>query len=153
MRLSFRWAPVAILGGLIACAGGANEELAGQPGLLGQVRSYYDQHAMEEGGLCGSPRLARVTGSSLEQESAERMVVRVSYAYNDPSVRPTAWGQFSAGPGGAKPAGIAGPSRCRGFGTRTFTAARNADGLKVIAMTGAQRKGFKINKIDTSNVW
>jgi hypothetical protein len=153
MRLSFRWPPVAILGGLIACAGGASDEVAGQPDLLAKVRSYYDQHAMEEGGLCGSPRLARVTGSSLEQESAERMVMRVSYAYNDPSVHPTAWGQFSAGPEGAKPAGIAGPSRCRGFGTRTFTAVRKADGFEVIAMTGSQRKGIKINKIDTNNVW
>jgi hypothetical protein len=153
MRFSFRWPPAAILGGLMACAGGGNQELAGQPGLLGQVRSYYDQHAMEEGGLCGSPRLVRVTGSSLEQDSAERMVVQVSYAYNDPSVQPTAWGQFSAGPEGAKPAGVAGPSRCRGFGTRTFTAARKADGLEVIAMTGSQRQGIKINKIDTSNVW
>jgi hypothetical protein len=77
----------------------------------------------------------------------------VDYAYDDPSVRPTAWGQFAARAEGPGPVNIAGPSQCRGFGTRTFTVARKADGLEVIAMTGSQRKGIRINRIDTSNVW
>jgi hypothetical protein len=154
MRFLSRWPPVAILCGLIACAGGANDELAGQPGLLAKVKSYYDRYAMEEGGLCGSPEFGLVTGSSIEEQSADRLTVRVSYIYSDPSVKATPWGQYSVGPNGvAAPSGIAGPKKCRGVSTRSFTVARNADGLEVIGMTGSQRKGIKINKIDASKVW
>ena len=150
MPFQSRWPSLAILCGLIACAGGAGDELAGEPGLLTKVRSYYDQYAMEEGGLCGSPQFGLVTGSNVEEQTADSLIVRVSYVYSDPSVKATGWGQYGYAGG---PAGIAGPSKCRGFATRTFTVARKADGLEVTGMTGSQRKGIKINKIDTSNVW
>ncbi len=154
MRFLSRWPPVVIFCALIACAGGANDELAGQPGLLAKVKSYYDRYAMEEGGLCGTPQFGLVTGSSIEEQSADRLTVRVSYVYSDPSVKATPWGPYAVGPNGvAVPSGIAGPKKCRGFSTRSFTVARNADGLEVIGMTGAQRKGIKINKIDASKVW
>jgi hypothetical protein len=153
MRFPCRWPTVAMLCGLIGCAGAAKDELAGQPGLLAKVKSYYDRYAMEEGGLCGSPQFGMVTGSSVEQQSADRLIVRVSYVYSDPSVKATAWGQYIGRPGGVPPAGIAGTNKCRGFATRSFTVGRKADGLEVIDMTGSQRKGIKINKIDTSNVW
>ncbi len=153
MRLPSRWPFVAFFCGVTACALGANDELAGEPGLLTKVKSYYDQHAMEEGGLCRSPEFGLVTGSSIEERTADHVVVRVSYVYSDPSVKATGWGEYAAGPEGLAPVNIAGPSKCRGFGTRTFTVARKADGLEVTEMTGSQRKGLRINKIDTSNVW
>ncbi len=154
MRFLARWPPLAVLCGLVACAGGASDELAGQPGLLAKVKSYYDRYAMEEGGLCGSPQFGFVTSSSIEEQSADRLTLRVSYIYSDPSVKATRGGQYSVGPDGvALPAGIAGPNKCRGFGTRRFTVARNADGPEVIDMTGSQHEGIKINKIDASKVW
>ena len=154
MRFPCRWPAAAIiLCGLTACASGAGGELAGQPGLLAKVKSYYDQRAMEEGGLCRSPEFRLVTGSSIEEQTADRLLVRVSYSYSDPSVKATGWGQYAAGPEGRAPVNITGPSMCRGFSTRTFTVATKADGMEVTEMTGSQRKGIKIDKIDTGNVW
>ena len=118
---------------LVACAGGVTGELAGQPGLLSALKGHYDAHALEEHGLCGSPELGLVTSSSVEQLSADRLAVRVSYAYSDPT---------------AKLAG-----QCRGFGTRSFTVARNAAGFEVLEMTGPRREGIQINRIDDSDVW
>jgi hypothetical protein len=117
---------------LIACAC-AGSELAGQPGLRTVVKRHYDARAMEEGGLCRSPELGLVTSSSIEEQSADRLVVRVSYAYKDPTFRLL---------GG-----------CRGFGTRLFTVARRPDGFEVLEMTGPRREGIRINRIDDSDVW
>jgi hypothetical protein len=75
----------------------------------------------------------------------------VRYAYSDPSMASPGYTPESLNTG--RKANIAGPSRCRGFATRSFTIARRADGYEVLAMTGSQRKGIKINKIDTSKVW
>jgi hypothetical protein len=115
---------------LVACAGG---DLAGQPGLGTAVKRHYDARALEEGGLCRTPALGLITSSSIEEQSAERLVVRVSYAYKDPNFRLL---------GG-----------CRGFGTRLFTVARGADGFEVLEMTGPRREGIRINRIDDSDVW
>ena len=88
---------------------------------------------MEQGGLCASPRLDLVTSSSLHEQTVGRLVVRVSYAYSDPV---------------AKASG-----QCRGFGTRSFTVAKRADGFEVLEMTGPRREGIRINRIDHSDVW
>jgi len=52
------------------------------------------------------------------QSDGQRLVVQVRYLYRD----------LTTDLGGA----------CRGFGNRTFTVAREPDGMKVISMTGAQ---------------
>lgn len=148
MPSPFRWPVVAIVFGLAACATGATGDLAGQPGLPAKVKSYYDKYAMEEGGLCGSPQFGLVTRSRIEEETADRLILRVSYVYSDPSYKPA--GYTEAGPVGGQPVRA---SQCRGLNTRSFTIARGADGLEVLGMTGSQRKGIKINKIDTSKVW
>ncbi len=144
--------------GLAACAGGATGDLAGQPGLLPEVKRYYDRYAMEEGGLCGSPRLGLVTRSSVEEQSADRLVVRVSYAYSQPNVQPSYGKPYPPpsvpnGEVAITQPGAKGPSQCRGFSSRQFTIAKRADGFDVLAMTGPQRRGIKINKIDDSKVW
>jgi hypothetical protein len=143
------WPRLAVLTGLglAACASG----LRGQPDLLAEVRRYYDRYAMEEGGLCGSPRLGRVTASRLEEESAERLMLRVSYVYTDPGTSPAGYDEETLWTG--QRANIAGGNQCRGFGNRSFTIARRADGYEVLEMTGPQRKGIKINRVDDSNVW
>jgi hypothetical protein len=117
---------------LLACAGCASQ-IAGEPELEAALKRHYDARATEEGGLCSSPRFDLVTSSSLQEQTADRLVVRVSYAYSDP-VRKAS-------------------GQCRGFGTRTFTVARSADGFEVLEMTGLRRDGIRINKIDHSNVW
>jgi hypothetical protein len=157
MSSTTRWPCLIVLGGLglAACAGG----LAGQPDLLAEVKRYYDRYAMEEGGLCGSPQFGLVTRSSIEEQSADRLIVQVSYFYSQPNVLPT-YGQPyptpTVGPEGkaaiTQP-GVTGPTQCRGSSSRRFTVAKRADGFEVLAMTGPQRQGIKINKIDDSKVW
>jgi hypothetical protein len=143
------WPCLAVLGGLglAACAGG----IAAQPEMLAEVKRYYDRHALEEGGLCGSPRLDGVNGSSIGQENAERLTLRVSYAYSDPSMKPAGYTNQTLYNG--RQSNIAGPSQCQGFSTRSFTLARRADGYEVLEMTGPQRKGITIKRIDTGNLW
>ena len=74
-----------------------------------------------------------MTSSSVEEQSADRLVVRVSYAYRDPSFKLL--------------------TECKGFGTRLFTVARGAGGFEVLEMTGPRRDGIIIKRIDDSNVW
>ncbi len=150
MRSPPRWSCVVVFCGLGLAACAANDQLAGQPGLLTDVKSYYDRYAMEEGGLCRTPEFRLATGSSIEEQSADRLVVRVSYVYSDPSFKSP--GYTGSSIMGGQP-GLAGPSRCRGFATRSFTIARRADGFEVLEMTGSQRKGIEIMKIDRSQVW
>jgi hypothetical protein len=117
---------------LVACAGCATQ-LAGDPGLEVAIKRHYDARAMEQGGLCASPKLDLVTSSSLQEQTVGRLVVRVGYAYSDPVVKAS--------------------GRCRGFGTRSFTVAKSADGFEVLEMTGPRREGIRINRIDDSDVW
>jgi len=118
---------------LVAAAGCAGGQIAGQPGLKPVIQLYYDTRALEENGLCRSPELGLVTSSSIEEQSADRLVVRVSYAYKDPNFK------------------LLGD--CRGFGTRLFTVAKGAKGYEVLEMTGPRREGIYIKRIDDSNVW
>jgi hypothetical protein len=119
--------------GLVACASCAGGELAGQPGLETALRSHYDARALERNGLCASPDLGVVTASRVEEQTQERLVVRVSYSYRDPDARL--------------------PAQCRGFGTRLFTVAKGAGGFEVLEMTGPRHEGIRINQIDDSEVW
>jgi hypothetical protein len=150
MRSRSQWSCVVIFCGLGLAACAANDELAGQPGLLTDVKTYYDRYAIEEGGLCHTPEFRRATGSSIEEQTADRLVVRVSYIYSDPRFK--SGGYTGSSIVGGQP-GLAGPSRCRGFSSRSFTIAKRADGFDVLAMTGPQHRGIEINKIDRSNVW
>jgi hypothetical protein len=119
---------------LAACTGGPNAELAGEPGLYAALKSYYDRHGLEDGGRCLAPEFGGVTSSEVLERAADRLVLRVGYLYSD----------------GAAPF----RGDCRGFGTRTFTVARNPDGLAVLEMTGTQHpRGVRIDRIDDSNVW
>ena len=117
---------------LVACAGCATD-VAGAPDLKAALKRHYDARAMEQGGLCAAPELDLMTSSSIQERTLDRLVVRVSYAYSDPAVKAL--------------------GRCRGFGTRTFTVAKGADGFEVIEMTGQRRDGIRINRIDDSGVW
>jgi hypothetical protein len=117
---------------LVACAGCATE-VGGARDLKAALKRHYDARAMEEGGLCASPELDLVTSSSVQERTMGRLVVRVSYAYSDRVAQAS--------------------GQCRGFGTRTFTLAKSADGFAVIEMTGPRRDGIRINRIDHDGVW
>jgi hypothetical protein len=104
---------------LAACSSDSFRSLAGVPGLYPVVQRYYDSRATEENGRCRAPLLDGVMSSKVVQSDGQRLVVQVRYLYRD----------LTTDVGGGA---------CRGFGNRTFTIAREPDGMKVISMTGAQ---------------
>ena len=119
---------------LVACAGGPGAQLAGEPGLLTEVKRYYDRYGMEVAGRCRTPELGGVLRSTVLERSADRLVIRVGYTYNDASARAL--------------------DECRGLGERVFTAVRRDGRLEVVEMTGTQHpKGIRIDRIDTRGVW
>jgi hypothetical protein len=116
---------------LAACAGG---EIAGEPGVMAAVRTYYESHGLEGGGRCLHPQVVGTPAGQVLESTAERLVLRVAYTYSDPS---TIY-----------------HGTCRGSGTRVFTLARTPDGPKVTDMTGARNPGgIHFERIDDSNVW
>ena len=107
-------------------------ELAGQPGLLLEVKHYYQRHATEENGLCTRPLMEGVSRSEVLDEDDEQLRVWLAYYYRDAvrddddcsRLRPLRCGVMRA---------------CRGFGERTFTIDKGQDGLAVVEMSGPQR--------------
>jgi len=107
-------------------------ELAGEPGLLFEIQQYYERNALEEGGRCPAPLLGGVTRTEILEDTPERVVLHLNYAYRDmirdgddcSEMRPARCGIMR---------------ECRGFAQRTFTVARTEDGLEVIDMTGQRR--------------
>ncbi len=109
-------------------------ELAGHPGLLLQVKSYYERHAREEGGRCTKPILAGVARSEVVAEDDDRLVVGLRYAYRDYNRDgDDCDDEF-------RPLRCTIVRECRGFAERTFTIAKGETGLEVIDMTGEQRR-------------
>jgi hypothetical protein len=121
----------AFLGALSLAACTSN--LAGEPGLMADVKRYYDQHAIEVGGRCQTPLLGTVLSSNVLERSPERLVIRIRYAYSQPKA------QYQG--------------ECDGFGDRTFTIAGQSGKFEVVEMSGTQRKGIRIQRIDGSKVW
>jgi len=107
-------------------------ELAGEPGLLFEIQQHYERNALEEGGRCPAPLLGGVTRTEILEDTPERMVLSLNYAYRDmirdgddcSEMRPARCGIMR---------------ECRGFAQRTFTVARTDGGLEVVGMTGPQR--------------
>jgi len=123
------------LGLLAGCAGllGEGWELAGEPGLMTKVRTYYSQHALEEGGQCPWPIMEGVTRETVLEDDGEHLEVLVRYAYRD-FVRDADDDCSRFRPGRCW---MMVP--CRGFAERTFRVARTVDGLEVVGMSGEQR--------------
>ena len=108
--------PVLLLAGC-SSLGPGQQDLAGVPGLRPVVQHYYEARATEEGGRCKAPLLDGVLRTTVLQDDAQRLVVRVRYLYRD----------HTAELRGA----------CIGFGTRTFTI-DNGEEPRVVAMSGEQ---------------
>ena len=120
---------------LLGCASDASpgSELAGQPGLLLKVRNYYESRAIEEG-RCNAPIMRGVARSQVLSDDQDQMVILLSYYYrdwvrDDDDCEPLRPGRCWVNP------------TCRGFAERTFTIDKGEDGLKVVGMSGPQRRG------------
>ena len=112
----------------LAGCGWQGPPLAGYPGLQQRVISFYDARAMEENALCPQPRMTSIGRTDVVEETPERVVMDLRYHYRDETVT------ADAGDSGTK-------YGCDGFGERTFTFVRMANGgLEVEAMTGGQRQ-------------
>jgi hypothetical protein len=108
-------------------------ELAGEPGLLYEVKRYYEHHAVEEAGICTRPLLEGATGSRVVEDTEDELVVDLTYYYRD-MVRDRG---DDCGPLRPNRCFVMVP--CRGFAQRTFTIDRTAEGPKVVGMSGPER--------------
>ena len=114
---------------LVACAGDPAQnpawELAGHPGLLYDVKLYYERNALEENGRCTFPLLEGVSRSEVLAEDDDQLVIGLTYRYRDSMRDERRLGLFR---------------ECEGFASRTFTIAKADDELIVAAMGGPQKR-------------
>lgn len=127
---------IAVVAGILWLAGCAADgrawELAGQPGLLLEVKHHYERHATEEHGRCTRPLMEGVTRSEVLEEDDRTLRLRLGYHYRDhlrdgddcDELRPLRCGIMR---------------ECRGFGERTFTIDKSGAELAVVEMSGPQR--------------
>jgi hypothetical protein len=121
-----RLLPIAVLVMLLAgCAGRIDSAYFGPPATLERmIRYHYQRHASE--GNCFTPYIDGFTRLTVLEDTPDRLVVHARYFYRD---------RFHDGGG----SGDASGHTCKGFGERTFTLGRDADGaLIVVEMTGEQ---------------
>lgn len=123
---------VALLGAtflLAACVGDPAQnpawELAGHPGLLYDVKLFYERNALEEDGRCTMPLLEGVTRSEILSEDDEQLVLGLTYRYRDVIRDERRLGLFR---------------ECEGYASRTFTIAKTGDELRVVGMGGPQKR-------------
>jgi hypothetical protein len=113
---------------LLACAFDPAQspawELAGHPGLLYDVKVYYERNALEENGRCTFPLLEGVSRSEVLAEDDQQLVIALSYRYRDSMRDELRAGLFL---------------ECEGFATRTFTIAKTGGELNVAGMDGPQK--------------
>lgn len=114
---------------LVACAGDPAQnpawELAGHPGLLYDVKLYYERNALEENGRCTFPLLEGVSRSEVLAEDDDQLVIGLAYRYRDMMRDERRLGLFR---------------ECEGFASRTFTIAKADDELIVTGMDGPQKR-------------
>jgi hypothetical protein len=114
---------------LVACAGDPAQnpawELAGYPGLLYDIKFYYERNALEENGRCTAPLLEGVSRSEVLAEDDDQLVIGLTYRYRDFMRDERRLGLFR---------------ECEGFASRTFTIAKADDELIVAGMDGPQKR-------------
>lgn len=106
--------------------------LAGEPGLLYHVKQYYEHNAVEEAGLCPRPLFEGMTRSVVEEDTGERLVVTLGYAYSD-------FLRDGDDCSRLRPNRCFIMRECTGFNERTFTIAKRPGGFEVIDMSGLRR--------------
>ena len=119
---------------LPACAGDPAQnpawELAGHPGLLYDIKFYYERNAVEENGRCTAPLLEGVSRSEVLAEDGDQLVVGLTYRYRD-FIR-----DEPRSPSGQLPMF----RECVGFASRTFTIDKSGGELIVAGMNGPQKR-------------
>jgi hypothetical protein len=90
--------------------------------LLSLIQGHYRDFAIEQRGACQAPVMAEVLASTVEARSAQRVIVRVRYAYR-------------------QLAGSANAAACRGTGERVFRIERSGAAWVVVQMSGPGRLG------------
>ena len=128
--------PLAIVLLLAGCDPRTNPawEFAGEPGLLYDIKLFYEKNAREEHGRCPRPLMDGITRAEVLDETGARLTVRISYAYRD-------WTMTGEDCDRLRPGRCFIQQACRGFSSRTFTLDRAAPDFKrVLEMSGEQRR-------------
>lgn len=100
--------------------------LAGHPGLLYDIKLFYERNALEENGRCTRPLLEGVSRAEVLSEDDQQIVLALTYRYRDLMRDERRLGR---------------PFReCEGFARRTFTVAKTGDGFTVTEMGGPQKR-------------
>jgi hypothetical protein len=110
---------------------GSNPGIADYGNLQQQIKYYYEANAWERGAACVNPEFYGITRADIVQQSEDRLVLQVQYAWRDYGNDNDSWDRF----GGNSIGGY-----CNGFGERQFVLVpREGGGWVVRAMTGEQR--------------
>lgn len=111
----------AVLGSALVLGGCGGAGTVSRPDLSEQVKSWYAEHASEQGGNCGLVRMDTITEVTPVRETEQELVARVRYHFQKftPEDIQTAF--------------------CNGFRERDFTFAKRGDQLVLIGMSGEQR--------------
>jgi hypothetical protein len=131
----FFW-PFAIVLLAVACDPRSNPawEFAGEPGLLYDIKLFYEKNALEENGRCPKPLMDGITRAEMLGETGTQLTVAISYAYHD-------WTMTGEDCDPLRPNRCFIQQQCRGFNSRTFTLDRAAPDFKrVLEMSGEQRR-------------
>jgi hypothetical protein len=99
----------------------ATPEIPAFPGTADQIRAYYESHATERGAACVNLRLHAITKSQVVSQTADRLVLAVTYFFVPFS---DAYGEN----------GI-----CKEFRVRDFTFERSGQGWRLVSMGAARR--------------
>ncbi|MFO1048528.1 MAG: hypothetical protein U1E52_11605 [Geminicoccaceae bacterium] len=100
-----------------------NPALAAYPSIQAQIQSFYDANATEDDWTCNEVQLDTIDKSKVARQSANQVVIAVTYYFNS----------FDEGT-------RRGGDQCQGFNTRFFTFDKGAGGqLSLVSMTGPQR--------------
>ena len=123
-------APHALAAGLVAgLLSGCVATMEAPDTLMPALQRFYAEHAVEERGACSNPALAAITQRKVVSTSGERTVLRVRYAYVDPTFDdPADWQRV-----------LIRERECSGYNERDFTLVRRKTGYEVSAMSGQVR--------------
>ena len=129
MTLNCGWWAVGVMLLVAGCAA-LEPPVPGGGDTYTALRRYYQANALERDGRCRRPYLDGILGSEVVEQTPERTVLRVTYAYRD------LLGDETEGrrrfPNGT--------DRCRGIEERTFALASGPGGApRVVEMSGLER--------------
>jgi hypothetical protein len=116
MKIVMSAVAIGLIGALAGCGlEQGTGRLAQYPGLEGQIMRYYERANLRDDPRCRSARFEGVTQSEVISEDAQQLVLEIRFYY--------AGGDSGTG------------RRCRGFGQRTVTVDKTADGFEVVGMS------------------